>query len=280
MKIVLARSAGFCMGVKLAIEMAETEAEKEGRTIYTHGPLIHNPQELEVLRTKGIVPLDEAAPVPNAPVIVRAHGVAPEVRDRLNAEAERLVDATCPKVSAIQNQIAAYSRDGYTVIIAGDPDHPEVVGLVGHATGPTHVIRKPEDVDELPELEPPGKAILVAQTTQDEINYEKISERFLARYPEGEALSTICRATHRRQSEVRQMVTEVDAMVVVGGRNSANTKRLYEISREGGVTAWLVESAAELDAEALKPFETIGVTAGASTPEWIIREVLDKLASL
>ena len=280
MKIVLARSAGFCMGVKRAIEMAETVADEEGRTIYTHGPLIHNPQELEVLRGKGIVPLDEEADAPHAPVIVRAHGVGPGVRDRLTLQAERLVDATCPKVSAIQERIAEFSRDGYTVVIAGDPDHPEVVGLVGHAVGATHVIRKPDDVDALPEPPEMDKAILVAQTTQDEITYENICARFLARYPKGETLATICRATHLRQSEVRKMVTEVEAMVVVGGRNSANTKRLFEISREAGVPSYLVESAAELDDDALKSLETVGVTAGASTPEWIIREVIEKLSAL
>jgi len=208
---------------------------------------------------------------------VRAHGVTPEAFARIEAGAERMVDATCPKVAKIHEQLREYTARGYAVVIAGDPDHPEVVGLLGHAGNRAHVISTPEEVDLLGPLDP---VLLVAQTTQDEENYARIRERFHARYPDGEALDTICTSTRRRQAELRRLVGEVEGVVVVGGRNSANTRRLFEISREAGVDAWLVESADELPLETLKNRASVAVTAGASTPRWIIEEVVNRLAAL
>ncbi len=277
MEILVARSAGFCMGVKRAIEMALRVAREEGRTVYTHGPLIHNPQELEKLAAEGIVAVGEHDPLPNAPVIVRAHGIPPSERQRLEAQAERVVDATCPKVARIQRSIAEHSRQGFAVVIAGDPDHPEVVGLVGHAQGPAFVVCSPEDVDRLPEL---GRVLLVAQTTQDEETFQAIRERVLARFPNASTLFTICRSTHRRLSEARELAAQVDAVVVIGGRNSANTRRLAEVVRRLGTPAYHVETAAELPLEGLRRCRRVGVTAGASTPSWIIEEVVGTLAGL
>ncbi len=277
MKILLAKSAGFCMGVKRAIDMAYSAANEANGEVYTHGPLIHNPQELDRLDGDGIKWLDEDADIPNETVIVRAHGVAPNVLARISAAASNLVDATCPKVSAIHERIEDFSRQGFDVVIAGDPDHPEVVGLVGHVVTKSYVLRSADEVDTLPELE---KLVLVAQTTQDVENYEQIRARILERFPDARALSTICSATTRRQTEVRRMVDEVDAMVVIGGRNSANTKRLHAICQEGGIDAYLVESASELPLEKLKTASVVGVTAGASTPRWVIKEVLETLEKL
>jgi 4-hydroxy-3-methylbut-2-enyl diphosphate reductase len=163
------------------------------------------------------------------------------------------------------------------VVIAGDPDHPEVAGLVGYAKGPAYVVRSVEEVNALPEL---GHVLLVAQTTQDEEKYNAIRTRFLERFPQAQALDTICSSTRRRQAEVRRMVGETDAVIVIGGRNSANTRRLHAISQEAGVRAYHVESAAELPLEELRSLATVGVTAGASTPEWIVREVVEVLQKL
>ena len=277
MELFVAESAGFCMGVRRAIEIAEGVARQEGRTVYTHGPLIHNPQALGDLRNKGIVPLGEADPVPRAPVIVRAHGVPPDAMDWLARTAERVVDATCPKVSTIQNRIAEFSDRGFAVVIAGDADHPEVVGLLGHARGPAFVVASAPEVDRLPPgLDP---VVLVSQTTQDEAVFQEIRDRVLARYPDAQTLSTICRSTHRRQEETRALARRVDAMVVIGGRNSANTCRLAEICRGLGTPAYHVETAAELPLDELRRLDRVGVTAGASTPEWIICEVVDALAA-
>ena len=265
------------MGVKRAMALARKAASREAANIYTYGPLIHNPQELSRLKGKGIIPFGEKEAVPDATVLVRAHGVTPETLKRLKEGARNLIDATCPKVSSIQKRIEEYSGKGYATIIAGDPDHPEVVGLLGYARGPAHVVRSSGDIDALPAFE---KVLLVSQTTQDELKYRELKERFLRKYPGGEALDTICSSTHQRQEEIRRMVGEVDAMVVVGGLNSANTRRLYIISREAGLPAFHVETAAELPLEELKGMSTVGVTAGASTPQWIVEEVIAALEKL
>ncbi len=276
MEIVVARSAGFCMGVRRAIDMAREVAQNEGRTVFTHGPLIHNPQELERLRSERIVPLAPGDPVPRAPVIVRAHGIPPGERRQIEAAAERVVDATCPKVSRIQQTIAEYSAKGYAVVICGDADHPEVVGLLGHAQGPAYVVGSPAEVDALPDL---AEVLLVAQTTQDEGVFEAVRRRILERYPGAEAMSTICSSTHRRQTEARELAREVDAVVVIGGRNSANTRRLYQICRELCPRTYHVETPEELPLVELKRVNRVGVTAGASTPAWIIERVVEALRS-
>ena len=277
MEVLVARSAGFCMGVRRAIDIARQVARQEGRVVYTHGPLIHNPQELERLRGEGIMPVTEGADIPRAPVIVRAHGIPPEERRRLDEQAERVVDATCPNVAKIQETISEYGSRGYAVVIAGDADHPEVVGLRGHARGPAFVVARPGEVDDLPPLD---RVLLVTQTTLDTRVFEEIRERVLARFPGAEALSTICRSTHRRQSETRELARRVDAMVVIGGRNSANTRRLVDICEGLGTPAYHVETARELPLGELARCRRMGVTAGASTPSWIIREVVEALSRL
>lgn len=266
------------MGVKRAIGMARDAAREEKRTVYTYGPLIHNPQELERLRSEGILPIGEQEPTPQgASIIIRAHGITPHALSRLTKESDKVFDATCPKVSSIQERIRDHVENGYSVVIAGEPDHPEVVGLVGYAQGKAHVIQNPEEVDTLPSMD---LVLLVAQTTQDELKYQRIQEKFLHRFPNGKSLSTICRSTHMRQSEIREMVGEVDAMVVIGGKNSGNTRRLYDISLEAGLPTYHIESSQELPLEKLKGLETVGVSAGASTPEWIIKEVVETLEKL
>lgn len=275
MEVVVARSAGYCMGVRRAVEMALRVASEEGRAVYTDGPLIHNPQALEELRGKGVIPLAETEPVPRGPVIIRAHGVPRQARERLDREADRVVDATCPKVATIQKRISEYGGRGYAVVIAGDADHPEVIGLLGHAEGPAFAVSAPEEVADLPDLQ---RVLLVAQTTQDEQVFEAIRERVLDRFPDAEALSTICQSTHRRQSEVRELAREVDAVVVIGGRNSANTRRLAEICRSLGTPAHHVETADELPVGELLLLDRVGVTAGASTPAWLIQQVVRALS--
>lgn len=274
MEIVVARSAGFCMGVRRAVEMARKAAAEERGEVFTNGPLIHNPQALEKLRREGVIQLADDEAVPHATVIVRAHGIPPQTRDRLQREAAQVIDATCPKVATIQQKIAEYSREGCPVVIAGDADHPEVAGLLGYACGLAHVVSSAAEVDSLPPLQ---RVLLVAQTTQDEEIFEEIRQRLLARFPGTQAQSTICQSTHRRQTEVRKMAGEVDAMVVIGGLNSANTCRLAEICRHLGTTAYHVETAEELPLVELRRLNKVGVTAGASTPSEIIQEVVEQL---
>jgi 4-hydroxy-3-methylbut-2-enyl diphosphate reductase len=276
-EVVLAQSAGFCMGVRRAIEIAlRVAAEHEG-PVYTYGPLIHNPQELEELRRKGVIVLAESEELPRAPIIIRAHGVGPAVHARLAKEASRAVDATCPKVARIQKRIEEFSARGYAVVIAGDPEHPEVVGLLDHAAGNAYVVSSAEEVSHLPPLE---RVVLVAQTTQDQEVFDAVREALVARFPEVEALSTICESTHRRQNGARELAQQVEAMIVIGGRNSANTRRLAEICTALGKPTFHIEVADELPTEELRRFRRVGVTAGASTPAWIIEAVVRSLSAL
>lgn len=277
MEVVIAHSAGFCMGVRRAIEIALDVAADEKGPVYTYGPLIHNPQELEELRRKGVIVLSDENELPKAPIIIRAHGVTPAVHSRLSREAQRVVDVTCPKVARIQKRIEEYSSRGYAVVIAGDADHPEVVGLLGHARGNAYVVSSAGEVDALPPLQ---RVVLVAQTTQDQEVFEAIRDRLTARFPQAEALSTICESTHRRQNGAREVAARVEAMVVIGGRNSANTRRLAEICTALGKPTYHIETADELPFEELRRFGRVGVTAGASTPAWIIEEVVRALAAV
>jgi 4-hydroxy-3-methylbut-2-enyl diphosphate reductase len=262
------------MGVRRAVEMVLETANRAEGPVYTFGPLIHNPQVMDILREKGVSVLDTPPESGRGTVLIRAHGVGPEVAERLEKAGFTVVDATCPRVRMVQRLIQKHVEEGWLPVIAGDADHPEVMGLVGHSGGKAVVIRDADGVDTLPDAE---KILLVAQTTQDTQSFVKIRERLLARFPEAKIKNTICDSTRKRQDEIREMAKAADAIVVVGGKNSGNTRRLAQIAKEAGVPAWHVEGAEELDLKELSKVERIGVTAGASTPNWIIRAVLRRL---
>ncbi len=281
MKVRLARTAGFCMGVRRAMELALSAAHRRGGRIYTYGPLIHNPQVMDLLAGKGIEVIREIPPPGSAAggtVIIRAHGVPPEEKVRLKAAGfEQVVDGTCPRVVKVQAVIRRAARRGARVVIVGDPDHPEVVGLLAHAQGRGHVVSRPEEVEALPEL---ADVVAVAQTTQSEDVFAEACRRLEARFGAVEVHETICEATHRRQGEVQRLAQDVEGVVVVGGRSSANTKRLAQLAAEGGRPAFLVETEADLDRARLSRLASVGVTAGASTPNWMIKKVVRELTAL
>ena len=281
MKSRLARTAGFCMGVRRAMELALDAAHSPKGPICTFGPLIHNPQALDMLKTKGISVLEEI-PAPGSQdggtVIIRAHGVPPEMKDSLKrAGFAKVINGTCPRVVKVQAIIRRSTKQGKHTIIVGDAHHPEVVGLFGHAGDMGFVVSKPEEVAGLPRLE---EAVVVAQTTQNEANFERIVAALSERIPSLEVNNTICAATRRRQDEVRRLSGEVDGVVVVGGRNSGNTKRLAELAGEGGKPVFLIETEKELDLEAISQLGSVGVTAGASTPNWMIKRVMRELGAI
>ena len=277
MKVILAKHAGFCMGVRRAVVTTLQLVESARTPIATFGPLIHNPQVLEMLAEKGVQVLEEVPADTKATVVIRAHGVPPARKRRLEESGVVVEDATCPRVVKVQAIIDKYRRQGYTTIIIGDRDHAEVEGLMGHAGRVGLVVSRMEDIYDL-KLSAPY--IVVSQTTQDEEMFQAITAAILARYPGGKVFNTICDSTHKRQDEVRQMCWEVDALVVVGGRNSANTKRLAEIADGLNCPVFLVETESELDGEKLRGYQSVGVTAGASTPAWIIREVVETLEAI
>ncbi len=274
MKVVLARTAGFCIGVKRALEMVLKAINETPTQIYTYGPLIHNPQVLELLRERGITVLKPGEAVPAGLVVIRAHGIPPRERGQLESGASRIIDATCPRVAKVQAIIQRWAAKGHATIIVGDADHPEVEGLLGYTGGLGHVVASRLEVAALPEL---GAPIVVAQTTQSEAFFEERVGEIQARFPEARIFNTICDATAFRQAEVQELASRAEALVVVGGRNSGNTQRLVEISRATGIPTYHVETEQELDLKEMSRYHTVGVTAGASTPHWLIGNVVSTL---
>jgi 4-hydroxy-3-methylbut-2-enyl diphosphate reductase len=274
MKIVIAKMSGFCMGVRRAVETVLEAPAKQPEPICTYGPLIHNPQVLELLESKGIRALSDIPDAAHGTVLIRAHGVPPDVKKRLKAAGFHVIDATCPRVIRVQSIIRKHARQGAAVIIVGEKDHPEVIGLLGYAGSRGHVAASLEELEALPAFD---HAILVAQTTQNTGFYEKVRRWAAAHHPHYKVFDTICDSTERRQLDVQQLAASVDAVIVVGGRESGNTRRLFEIARQSGKPAFHVESEddlSEADIRRLLDARTIGISAGASTPNWVIRKVI------
>lgn len=276
MKILLAETAGFCMGVRRAMSIAVQAPGTNPAPVCTLGPLIHNEQALEVLAARGVHTRPDAPP--SGTVILRAHGVAPRERAALEASALHLVDATCPHVLTSQKRITRDTAAGHTILLVGDPNHPEVQALAGCATGTLHILSTSADAEAIAAtLDPTTPISLLAQTTFKLSLYHEIRDRLLQRFPAMTVHESICAATEERQAEVRALATRCDAIVVVGGRHSANTKRLAEIAAECGCRSYLVETPEELREEAFLDVRTVGVTAGASTPNWVTQAVMDRL---
>lgn len=276
-EIKLARTAGFCWGVKRAIDITMDAAQKSGQPVYTYGPLIHNPQLIKLLETKNVRIATEINNIDSGEVIIRTHGITPQKRAEIKRKNLSLNDATCPLVARVQGMIKKYSHKGYTIIIVGDDHHAEIIGLKGYAVTPVHVVATMEEAEKLPDYE---KVFLCAQTTCDMEKYRRISGYLKGRYKNLEIGETICDATSERQDEVIRLSKEVDVMVVVGGKNSANTTRLASIAKEAGIPSIHIETADELDLDKLLHYPRIGVTAGASTPQWIIDNVVRALGTL
>ena len=277
MKVSLARTAGFCMGVRRAVDMVLDIARMKGKeNIYTYGPLIHNPQTIELLRRRGIIPVGRLDEIREggATIIIRAHGISPQEREEIGEKGLRIIDATCPKVAYVQAIIKKHALLDYTILIVGDSEHPEVNGLLGYACGKGIVISSRDEVDSLPSAD---KVCVVAQTTQSIVEYNEIVGRIKERFPDNVVFDTICNSTEQRQNEVKELAAEMDAMVIVGGKNSANTKRLARLSELTGTPTFHIETADELKKMAMNRYERIGVSAGASTPNWIIDRVVDHI---
>jgi (E)-4-hydroxy-3-methyl-but-2-enyl pyrophosphate reductase len=274
-KVKLAKSAGFCWGVRRTMNIAMDAADNADGPVNTFGPLIHNPQVVDLLASKGmevVKNFDELQE--GSTLIIRAHGIPPETRQELKSRGVKLRDGTCPLVAKVHAHIKKYLGQGYALVILGHQDHPEVIGHLGYARGRGTVINSAEEVDALP---PMDKVCLVSQTTANEQKFYQVAERMQAKYSDCVVVNTICDDTHTRQQEVLEVAETVDAMVIVGGKGSSNTQRLVELSRSKGIPAFHVETADELDLDKLAEFETVGVTAGASTPNWIIQQVVERL---
>ena len=277
MKVILAKNAGFCMGVRRAVETTLDVINHEPDSVATFGPLIHNPQVLGLLEERGVRILEDIPEQQSGTVVIRAHGVPPEQKEKLQASGARVKDATCPHVVRVQVIIKKYRKQGYGTVIIGDRNHAEVEGLMGYAGEAGHVVSCRADIDELTLT---GPYIIVSQTTQGPTVFAALSKEILDRFPNGEVFKTICDSTHQRQGEVRELCGKAKAIVVVGGRNSANTRRLGEIVEGMGCKAFTVETEEELDRAALSRYDCVGVTAGASTPTWMINRVVRYLEAI
>jgi 4-hydroxy-3-methylbut-2-enyl diphosphate reductase len=266
------------MGVRRAMDMTLKSIARHGTKPSTYGPLIHNPQVLELLKEKGVEICRSPASIgSDQPLIIRAHGIPPETREALKKRGVLVIDATCPRVLNVQSIIRRHTKKGGFTIIVGDANHPEVVGLLGYAGEEGIVVSTPEDVEKIPQ----GKRLcVVAQTTQNNARYEHIARQIHERFPDAEIYQTVCDSTQNRQGEAERMAAAVDAMIVVGGKSSANTARLTELIRESGTPVFQVETDEEIDPSWFKRCEVVGITAGASTPNWIIQRVVRKVEDI
>lgn len=289
MKVIRAKSAGFCWGVERAIQIAREEAQGGKRRVYTDGPLIHNRQMMNALSKEDVrevgdyqskEELDlEKTEEKESVVVVRAHGISPQRRDYLKGLGLPFRDGTCPDVGIIAGKVKSHAEKGYRVVIFGDPDHPEVIGLMGYAQGRGHVVHSPEDLKNLPDLG--EKVAMVSQSTMFTHEFKALTSQLAEKYPSLIVFDTICGATKERQSDLVELVKEgADAIVVIGGKHSANTRKLAKLASSYDRPTFHVETAEDLDSEMLKEFSTVGVTAGASTPEFIIRSVCEKLENI
>ncbi|KPJ76363.1 MAG: hydroxymethylbutenyl pyrophosphate reductase [Deltaproteobacteria bacterium SG8_13] len=280
MKILIAKTAGFCMGVRRAVEMVMVSPDEKRQPVYTFGPLIHNPQVLSLLEEKGIRALTEIPEHGSGTVLIRAHGVPPEIKSRLKTAGFEVIDATCPRVIKVQTIIRKHAKKGFAAIILGDRDHPEVTGLLGYAGEKGVVVGSLEELEALPAFD---QAIIVAQTTQNTQLFDSVKRWAVDKHPHYKIFDTICDSTERRQAEVQRLAGEVDAVVVVGGLHSGNTRRLTEIAAESGKPAYHIETEDDLDQIELKEISAnrlIGITAGASTPNWVIKRVYRALEAM
>jgi len=278
MQIYLAKTAGFCMGVRRVIKLALSTAHQHNNPIYTYGPLIHNPQVIDLLAKNGIktikkVPL--SSPVITNTVIIRAHGIPPEEKKYLKTSGVKLVvDGTCPRVIKVQTIIRRAANKGLNVIIIGDPNHPEVIGLLAYTRGNGYVINSTKEVKKIPEFH---QIVVVAQTTQSKNIFTKICRTLKVRFSRIKIYDTICEATSRRQCEIIRLTYEAENIIVIGGCLSANTKRLAHIAAHSKRSIFLIETENDLKIENNSHFNSVGITAGASTPNWIIKKVIHKL---
>ncbi len=278
--IIVAKSAGFCWGVQRAFtKVLEVARANPGhRPVYTYGPLIHNPQAVEMLKQRGIDVIDELPEHIEGTIAIRTHGVPPDERKRLEASGANICDATCPDVGIIQGTVRRHLKQGYNIVIIGHREHPEVKALLGFAEGRGYCINSADEVEALPQ--DLTMVCVVSQSTQQREKFAYLVEKLRARYPDCEVFDTICRSTETRQQEVRELAGKVDAMVVVGGRNSSNTNRLAEISRAMGTATFLIETDDEILPNDFIDKKTVGVTAGASTPSWVIERVVERLKAI
>lgn len=282
MQIIRASEMGFCFGVRRAVEMMEASVRERGPMV-SLGSVVHNPQIVEKLRGDGLEVISDPRDVGERPIAITAHGVSRQVIKDLEAGGAEIIDTTCPIVTRSQQWAHRLSEEGFAVVVYGDPNHKEVRGVLGWAHGKVQVWGSEDEVTQLPEGFPSRVGIL-SQTTETEARFasfvKKVLEANIDRISELRVLNTLCHATTSQQAATMHLAAEVTLMIVVGGRESANTRHLAVVARECGVETYHIETAEEIEPGWLAGHEKVGVTAGASTPDFIIDEVVQRLEAL
>jgi 4-hydroxy-3-methylbut-2-enyl diphosphate reductase len=274
MKTTLAKTAGFCFGVKRAVDMVYEEIEKGGK-VFTYGPIIHNDEVVGDLASKGvgvIHTIEELKTIAEGTIIIRSHGVSREVFDIIKAQGLRVIDATCPYVIKIHKIVKEQSESGRHIIIIGNDKHPEVEGIKGWCVNNYTIIENAAEAENL-DLSANEKICIVSQTTFNYKNFQDLVEIISKKGYDIIVLNTICNATEERQTEASQLAKDSDAMIIIGSQHSSNTRKLYEISKLECENTYYIQTLRDLDLEELKSFRSVGITAGASTPNNIIKEV-------
>lgn len=278
MQVLLAEEFGFCFGVERAVDMVE-DALGQGQTIHSLGALIHNSQEMQRLEAKGVTTINAPSEADiSTTAVIRAHGVTPEVQRDLEEKAAHVIDATCPFVTRVQHLAERAAAAGRDVVVAGNPDHPEMIGVVGYAPSNTYVVRDANEVAALPMLRQP---LVVSQTTIKLQTFLDVADAVRAKSEtEPQVINTICSATRDRQDAARALAGQVDAFYVIGGRHSSNSVKLLAVCKEQCDRSFLIETADEINPTDLAGIDRVGVTAGASTPNWLIDQVVERLREI
>lgn len=274
MKVKVAETAGFCFGVQRAVDRVYDLIGSDAAPIYTLGPIIHNEEVVSDLEKKGVAVISEEdlATLKDGTVVIRSHGVGRKVYDKIKKYGLGYVDVTCPFVLKIHKIVERESARGAHIVIIGDPDHPEVQGICGWCQGPYTVIKNAEDAERFT-ISPEKEVCVVSQTTFNYNKFQDLVEKILKKGYDSSVLNTICNATQERQVEARQIASEVDAMIVIGGKNSSNTQKLFEICRRECKNTYYIQTLSDLKPEKAGSVRSVGITAGASTPNNIIEEV-------
>lgn len=275
MEILIAKRAGFCFGVKRAIDIAFGIAEKKQEGIYTFGPIIHNPQVIERLRAKGIVPTDDIQGDDIRTMIIRTHGMPLDLMERASKAGYDIIDATCPFVKKAQHYAKLLREEGYQVVILGDREHPEVKGLMSYAGEDVIVVNSGEELSGIKK-----RVGIVVQTTQPVEALKRLIGVIVGQSKEVKVYNTICNSTALRLRETEEMARKADVVIVVGGKNSANTTQLANLCKSMQVKTYHIETADELEGAWFGGIKRVGITAGASTPDWIIKDVVERIKDI
>lgn len=276
MKVILAKNSGFCFGVERAMD-STLEAINIKKNVNSLGPLIHNKQVTDNLKKKGLNTISNIDTINNGTIIIRSHGISKDIHEKLNSRNIEILDLTCPFVRKIQKKVQKFYNKGYNIIIIGDPNHPEVIGINGWCENSADIFNSKDDIDNSKKYD---KICIVAQTTMNYEKFKLLSDIVSKNAKDVLIYNTICNATKLRQTSCREVASDVDAMIVIGGYHSSNTQKLVEISKEICKDTYHIETVDDLNLDQFKKYNVVGITAGASTPDWIIKEVVNRVSNI